>query len=508
MSQSTINKIAAAIQQYELDRPPFQTHRLSIDYHSGAVSEQKLLRKLDIRLLPVLSLFFFIAYLDRGNVSNALTEGMMPSLHLTESECNNCLMIFFISYWAFEVPSNVMSKKTTPAFWIPTIMCCWGVVMTCMGLIVDYRGLFWSRFFLGAFEAGIFPGMCFYLSTWYRASELQFRLALFFACGSAAASFGGLLAWCIGKMDKVGGMEGWRWIFVLEGCTSVVVGTFGYMFLCSDPSTADFLNEKEKEIVIVRIKGDEGWSTSPDNVGAIMEYAASERKQNTWRDIKLAFLDWQSYLHAIIYLCISVVIYGISLYLPTLMREMGYKAETAQLLTIPIYISACIMSLLLGIISDKLGSRSPTLIFCFFMMFAGYVLVLVFKVRDTRHSVAYAGMFVSAIGAYGAVPSSIAWLSNNSMGSGKRNVSLAIQIGIGNLGGVLSSYLHDSRFGEEEGILMLAGIGIIAIIINVAVYRKINKHRKQIILRIGYHSNQAEEMISLGDRSPFFEYTY
>lgn len=508
MSQSTINKTAAAIQQYELDRPGFLVDRIVTDYDYG-MREQRLLRKLDIRLLPVFALFYFMAFLDRGTMTSAETEGMPQKLHITQADYNNCWMIFFVTYCAFQVPSNIMSKKTTPSFWLPTLMCCWGVVLTCMGLVVDYKGLFWSRFFLGVFEAGLFPGICIYLSMWYKRTELQYRLATVWATGTAAGSFGGLLGWCIVKMDKLGGMEGWRWIFVLEGCTSVVVGSFAYMFLCNTPASATFLTEEEQEMVVVRVKTDEGWCMGPaQDVDIILEQVEREAKQSTWVEVKQAFSDWQPYLHALIYISIHAVIYEITLALPLLIGDMGFTGATAYVLTVPIFITACIGSVLIGIVSDKIGSRSSILIFCYFMMTAGYILVLLYKVRDTRHSVAYAGMFVAALGSFSAIPTAIAWLANNSMGAGKRSISLALQIGIGNLGGIVVSYSYDSKLLGAEIILGMLAVGFVLILVTVATYRRINQRRKLAILKMQYRYTWPANMTFFEDRSLYFEYVY
>lgn len=512
MSQSTTNKISAAIRQYELDRPAlFKVDRIITDYEYAA-REQKLVRKLDVRILPVLALFYFMSALTSRNISNAHSAGMSEVTHLTDLEYRNCLMIFLVSFCAAQVPSNIMCQKTTPAFWLPTLMCCWGVVMTCMGLIVDYKGLFWSRFFLGIFEAGMIPGIAMYLTRWYRRSELQVRLAVILAVGCGATSLSGLLAWCIVKMDKVGGMEGWRWIFVLEGCTSVVVGTFAYMFLSNYPSSAKFLKDDEKEMVVVRIKMDEGW---PAKQEGLLEYAAEEKRQRTWRDIKKAVWDWQSYSHALVFFCSHAVMYAVESNLPLLIEDMKFVGPMAQLMSIPIYVTAGLGSVVLSVVSDKVGFRSPILIFCFFMMLAGYLLVLISKIKDTRHSVTYAGLFIAALGAYAGFPSSIAWLASNSLGAGKRNISLALQVGCGSLSGIVLCYVSDSQTGGQTVVLLLVALGIVVTIGNVAMYRRLNERHKLELFRDGDGNTglyspvrSIQELVRLGDKNPYFEYTY
>jgi len=110
-----------------------------------------------------------------------------------------------------------MLKKIRPSIWLPAIMVAWGVVMTLMGVVSDFKGLLTARIFLGVTEAGLFPGVAYYLTNWYKREEIQLRQALFFSAASIAGAFSGLLAFAIGKMDGVGGKNGWAWIFILEG---------------------------------------------------------------------------------------------------------------------------------------------------------------------------------------------------------------------------------------------------------------------------------------------------
>jgi MFS family permease len=115
----------------------------------------------------------------------------------------------------FEIPCNIVLKKTTPRKWLPTLTLVWGVVATLLGVVQNYSGFLSSRFFLGVAESGLFPGVVFYLSMWYKRNEQHYRVALFFSAASLAGAFGGILAWGIAHMKGVGGYNGWRWIFIL-----------------------------------------------------------------------------------------------------------------------------------------------------------------------------------------------------------------------------------------------------------------------------------------------------
>lgn len=179
------------------------------------ISERTLLRKLDLHLIPPLALLYLLSFLDRGNIGNAKIEGLADDLYLTPDQYNMCLTVFFFTYAAFEVPSNLVIKRLRPSRWLPGIMVAWGLVMTLMGFVRNYHGLLTARVFLGVTEAGLYPGVSFYLTMWYRREELQLRQALFFCAASIAGAFSGLLAYGISHMRGVAGLEGWRWIFIL-----------------------------------------------------------------------------------------------------------------------------------------------------------------------------------------------------------------------------------------------------------------------------------------------------
>jgi sugar phosphate permease len=118
------------------------------------LSEAKILRKMDLRLIPTLALLYLLSFLDRGNIGNAKIEGLVDDLHMTGAQYNWCLTVFFFTYAAFEVPSNLLLKKLRPSIWLPTIMVAWGVVMTLMGIVKDFKALLIARIFLGVAEAG------------------------------------------------------------------------------------------------------------------------------------------------------------------------------------------------------------------------------------------------------------------------------------------------------------------------------------------------------------------
>jgi MFS family permease len=156
-------------------------------------------------------------------------------------EYNIALAVFFPFYIAFEIPSNIMMKRFRPSIWLTVIMVSWGLIMTSMGLVHNYSGLLACRMLLGIAEGGLFPGISYFITMWYRRHECGLRIALFFSAASVAGAFGGLLAHEVGEMDGVGGKAAWSWIFILEGLVTICVGGCSYWAIHDYPASSIYL---------------------------------------------------------------------------------------------------------------------------------------------------------------------------------------------------------------------------------------------------------------------------
>merc|ERR1712230_209402 len=211
-----------------------------------AAIDRKLMRKVDLWLIPWLCLLYLLSFLDRSNIGNARLAGMEEDLDMGGHDYNNALTIFFISYALAEPITNVLLKRLTPRVFFTGIILLWGLIMTLMGLVTSYSGLLACRWFLGLAEAGLFPGVNYYLSCWYKRSELGMRAAVFFSAAALAGSFGGLLAAAIAQMEGVGGKAGWAWIFIIEGLATMFVGCFCWWMVFDWPATARFLTEEDR----------------------------------------------------------------------------------------------------------------------------------------------------------------------------------------------------------------------------------------------------------------------
>ncbi|KAM0445212.1 hypothetical protein ACHAO4_009917 [Trichoderma viride] len=466
------------------------------------LDEKKILRKMDLRLIPMLALLYLLSFLDRGNIGNAKIEGLQEDLNLSPDQYNWCLTVFFFTYAAFEVPSNLLLKKLRPSVWLPTIMVAWGTVMTLMGIVRNYHGLLVARIFLGVTEAGLFPGVAYYLTMWYCRHEIQFRQALFFSAASIAGAFSGLLAFAIAKMDGVAGLEGWRWIFILEGIVTVIAAVLAFFILQDFPETATFLTEEERAFVVFRLK----YQAQAGNINTDQVQVA-QAEEFKWEYVWSAFKDWQIWVSIIMYWGVVCPLYGISLFLPTIIKNLGYTANKAQLMTVPIYITAAILAVIVAYVSDRVGKRSPFIITLYCFLIVGFSMCI----STSNPKVVYGGVFITACAIYPAFPGVISWLANNLSGSYKRSAGMAMQIGIGNLGGAMAANFYRQKDGPRYILghaleLGFIGAGIIAALVLVFSYTQINRKREAKVARGELDQYSAEELSSKGDKALTWRY--
>ena len=218
---------------------------------SGTV--HNLTRKCDLRLILPLFLIWFFPFIDRINIGNARIQGLEPDLHLTGSQFNVALVVFFIPLILFEAPSNIGMKRISPRVWLGGQTLLLGIFTICQGLVKTYGGLIAMRVFVGTFEAGLNPGTVFLLATYYPRFQLQWRLSVLMCSTALASAFGGLLAYAIAGMAGTDDYSGWRWIFIIEGLISVVIGLFCLLTVPDWPHKATFLNEEERKLLKARI---------------------------------------------------------------------------------------------------------------------------------------------------------------------------------------------------------------------------------------------------------------
>ncbi|KAL5322196.1 hypothetical protein ACEPPN_010166 [Leptodophora sp. 'Broadleaf-Isolate-01'] len=464
-----------------------------------AAATRRLLRKLDIRLLPFFALLYLLSFLDRTNIGNARLFGLVTDLGMDPKslQYNTALAVFFPTYIIAEIPSNMMMKRLTPSIWLSFIMIAWSAIVIGMGFVHNFAGLLACRVLLGLAEGGLFPGVAYYITLWYPRHETGFRIAFFFSAATAAGAFGGLLAAAIGKMAGLGGKAGWSWIFIIEGLITIVVGVLAYFVIVDSPEKARFVTEEDKAEIRRRIAHD----------------ANELADEFDMRYVRDALRDWKIWAHCLCTIGIFTPVYSFSFFLPTIIRNMGYSNTHAQLMSAPPYVVGCLVTICAGYMADKTKQRG-----LFQALFSATALVgWVMLISSHRPAIQYTGTFFACSGIFACVPLGVTWNSNNIGGSLKRGVGIAMHVGSGNLGGILASFIYlpkDSpRFIQGHAILIALISLSFCLSLGIRFWLKAENARRDAWA--AEHNMQPEDMTReqklaerhMGDYASFFRYT-
>lgn len=413
--------------------------------------------RVDLHILPFCAVFYLFSLLDRSNVGNAELQGLSDDIGLKGHQYNTGLTLFYVAYAVFGWPSTVMLRHMSPRFWLLGMMITWGVVTTLTGIIQNYKGFYAVRFFLGASEAGMFPGLSHALSHWYVPREIRERQHYFYCSASLAGVMGGLLAFLLAKMDGIAGLEKWRWLFIIEGCATVALALVLLPFAQDYPESAGFLDPLEKQEILQKV--------GRNGHGKDRELCHRVRMA----DVKAIFTDYFSCLHLVVYLCLNTVVYGFTLFLPLFMKGIGWPPKIIPLLTMPIYGAGTVCSLLIVKLMSDRGCAFPALVLCLSLMFTGFM-VAGCMATSIHRGVAYAMCYLVSIGLYGSVPTSSAWFGSHMADKRHKDLATGLHFVAGGMGGVIASniYRQKDRPVFQVGNFVQAGLialGFLAVLV-------------------------------------------
>ncbi|KAH6667199.1 putative MFS transporter [Halenospora varia] len=473
----------------------------SIDAQNGVavtsdgdkVLTRRILLKLDLQIIPIMALLFLCSFLDRTNVGNAKVYNMEADIHITDHQYDTGLVVYYATYIASELPSNLVLKRVSPKIWLPFLTIIWGIITMCLGFVRNYAGLMTVRAFLGAAEGGLLPGIVLYLSGMYTRGEMAFRIGLFYTSASLSGSFGGLLARGLHEIGTRSGLTGWRWIFIIEGLLTVVVGFTAYFILPNNLHTAGCLSPEERIFAQQRLLNDR-----PTGLGHNSREHEHEPERFAWSEVRRGIFSIQLWLTATAYFAILAGLYSFGLFLPTIIVGMGYTPNEAQLWSVIPYAVAAVLTVFVAIVSDKLRLRGVIMLFTLPVAIIGYAVIS--NVSNNR--IKYGMTFLMATGMYASVPCVLGWNSNNSAGHYKRATTTAMQLAIANSGGFVAAFIYPKKQGPEykRGHSVVLGLLVFAwfmVLLNVLYCRKINrdkatgKHDKFI----GYRDDRDPEFV-------------
>ncbi|WAO91764.1 MFS domain-containing protein [Fusarium falciforme] len=452
------NKLSYAHEEGDLDEASGLTHEeLAFVREFPEDKKKKVLWKVDVRLVPFLTLLYLFAYIDRANIGNAKIEGLVEDLGMTDDQYRICLSIFYVPYILF--------------------------------------------------ESGFFPGSILIISKWYLPNETQTRIAVFYTASALAGAFSGMLAAGIAQMDGVGGLEGWRWIFLLEGIVTVLLGVLTYFWLIDSPAlSSGWLEPDEIRYLELRQRADPSRRA--------MARAKSEGSGSDTRKALISVLcDWQIWMHGIIYWSNTVPNNALKFTMPQIVRNMGFEATRAQLLTIPPYIIGAISAFVSSWFADRFSWRMPFIVGPQLVVIVAYS-VLFAMAGDITNNVpaCYFSICLACLGLYPINPCGNAWNLNNLAGPSKRAMGIAFMLCIGNVGGIIGGFIYiDSEkpkyptgFGSSLGFV---AAGVLACLVVEALYKYINTQRAKMTEEEVFAKYTPEELDAMGDRSPLYRYT-
>ncbi|KIK65241.1 hypothetical protein GYMLUDRAFT_39605 [Collybiopsis luxurians FD-317 M1] len=451
--------------------------------------DRRVWRKLDWYIIPTVTMFSLLSFLDRANVGNARVAGLQKDLNMTNYQYSIALTITYVPLIVGDLPSNLMLKAVGPNYLLSTLLTLWGIVTTLQGVVKSYSGLLACRFFLGLFEAGVPPGLVLYLSYFYPRYKMNTRISAYFSSTSLSGAFSGILAYGIIHMAGVGGRPGWAWIFILEGLFTVLFGILGFFVLPRSVDQAFFLNQEEKAYVNAKLLEDSG---QKDEHGF------------SWREVFEALKLPHFWILSIVFFLAGTILFSLAYFAPSIISGLGYSAAKTQLMSVPPFAAACVVAMITAIISDRFECRGAIATFSTILCVIGFAMFL----GSTKTSVQYGSLFFSITGIYTAAPTCYAWMTVNVFPETRRATVIALSFVMINAGGILSTWLLGSlspapRYTNGTiTLLVFSAVATVLELVNIIYLRHQNKKKaeKRKVMR------REDESLDLGDHSAWYIY--
>lgn len=307
--------------------------------------EKKLMRKIDWWLVGFYSLVYVFRVIDSANYSNAAIinleagTGIKKQLGFTPSQWAWTLSIFSYSYLIFEPTNTILLKLFKPSRWMFILIMAWGVSACCSAAAMNFSGMMCVRFAIGMAEAGFFPSVLYHYAFWYKPSEMPQRIAFFYSVGQVSSALSGLLAYAISHMDQLGGLSGWRWLFLLEGLPAILLA-FVAFWLPDYPETATILTEEERLYLKNRLASN----------------APKASKHWDWASLKVMIKDPTLYTFSLYWIAHGIGGFGVGVALPTVIYQLGFTTTAySQLMNIVSQYTSTIVPVLTPIAAVRFG---------------------------------------------------------------------------------------------------------------------------------------------------------
>jgi D-galactonate transporter len=428
-------------------------------------AEASVYRKVSWRLLPFLGVLWVLAWLDRVNIGFAKLQ-MLDALKFSEAVYGLGAGIFFLGYFLFEVPSNMLLQKIGAKKTIMRITICWGVICMLQTVVTTPTQFYLLRFLLGAFEAGFYPGVILYLTYWYPSQRRARAFGTFMSASAIAGVLGGPLAgWIMTSMGGVHGMHGWQWLFILEGIPSVLAGIFAWFYMTDKPEQARWLTDDEKHVVLDALRRDN---------------AAMGERGHDWRSL---FTNRKVWLLIAIFFCLLCANSTLTFWIPTIIKDLGVSAPMAVgWIAAVAYLCGAVGMIANGAHSDR---RNEVRWHFSGAAIAGGVSMLVLAallgVAALPPVIAMLAMTAALVGTMSAIP--VFWqLPNRYLAGGAAAVGVALINSVSNLAGFGAPYvmglIKNTTGKVTTGLYLVAIIEVLAAVLVLAGIRKLGNKQE------------------------------
>ncbi|KAL4878078.1 major facilitator superfamily domain-containing protein [Aspergillus karnatakaensis] len=430
--KGTANITSSSTSQSLSDAPSSPVPRPQYD----AEFEKRVMRKVDLWLVGFYSFVYIFRVIDSSNYANAAIinleegNGIKAELGFSPSQWSWSQSIFSYSYMLFEPTNTILLKYFKPSRWMFILILAWGVSATCSGAAQNFPGMMCVRFAIGLAEAGFYPSVLYHMAFWYKPSEMPWRIALFYSLGQLASALSGLLAYAISFMNRLGGLSGWRWLFILEGLPAVLLSFVALWGVPDYPETAKMLTPEEREYLSNRLS-----KTAP-----------SGRDHNwSWENFKELFRSPTVYTFSVYWIGHGIGGFGVNYALPTVIYELGFTTTAySQLMNIPPYVACFIFLNTVGHCLHKKWIRpwttavaiESTIIVCYIIL-----------ITVPNSVVKYLALIVATACAGSAYP--VIWPERIRAleGTTAAGIGIGLTNAMAQFSGICGPHVYNSRFG-------------------------------------------------------------
>ncbi|TBU29889.1 MFS general substrate transporter [Dichomitus squalens] len=466
----------------ELYRPPAiweNAHRFDPSARWTWREEYRIVRKIDLLIMVWAFIMFFSLDLDRSNLSQANTDNFLGDLKMTTNDFNLGNTLFKLCFLIAELPSQLVSKRVGPDVWIPTQMVLWSFVCLAQFWLTGRGSFLATRCLLGFMQGGFIPDVILYLSYFYTKTELPLRLAWFWVSNYMAEIIGAFLATGLLRLRGVGGKAGWRYLFLIEGILTLVIGIASFFMMPPSPTQTKawfrpkgWFTEREEVIMINRVLRDDPTKSNMHN-----------RQGLTIKKIWNILKDWRMWPIYSLGIVFMVPVTTPQTYLTLSLRHLGYSTTQSNLLSIPSKVLGMLLLLLFCYFSEVINSRISVLVLL--QLWALPLLIALYTFTSQTSQWAYYAVVTLIAGFPYVHPVQVAWASTNSAGVGTRTVSASIYNMFVQAGGIVAAniYRDDDKPLYKRGNRVLISIAVLNLVLyglTWLFYRGINKRRDRI----------------------------